>query len=255
MGRAFDDISRQWGEWWQGRRQRMAQAVWHWLWLLAMTTVIAILYGFSSVGRLLVRHWVLGGLGAATLVVLALVTHGPSAPEPAAVASAVVPAHSVPAKAVAPAPVVAAHHESAHAGGQEGHGEAHHAEEAGGEGEEAAASAAQGFSVFATIGEAVLNGIGESLGFFEIGEKINGVFIPLKNGDTDTAVSKGAGAATEYSMAVYLVDAFEIMGLIASGMIFETVAGIAGSVAIVRSSAAAGDKVEETTHRKLTDTP
>ncbi len=111
------------------------------------------------------------------------------------------------------------------------------------------------FRCLPPLAEAVMHQIGESLGFFEIGHKINEVFIPLKDGDTTSAVSKGAGAATEYSLAVYLVDTFEIMGLIASGVMVEAALGLAGSMAIVRTSVAIGDQVEETTHRSLSSPP
>ena len=274
LGQAFEEIARRWQAWWLGRRQRVAQAIWRCLSLVVMTSALAVLFGILKLVRgVPPLAWGCGAAIAAGLFLLTIPgvespgpTAPPSLPLPSPLHAEAVPspeAHGAGASSVGHPPAShgeagASLHQEGHAAhsehgtaehGSPEHGPGHHGEA---ESEENAAVAAQGLSVFATVGEAVLDQFGESLGFFEIGEKLNGVFVPLKSGDTNTAVSKGAGAATEYSLAVYLVDAFEIMALIGSGMMFETVAGIAGSMAIVRSSAAAGEKVEETTHRSLT---
>ncbi len=287
MRRAGGDLANLSKAWWRTRGKRLVRAAWARAALVAMTAALVLLYGCARIAGAVVTlsarpsgRAALLVIGAAVVmvpvaaVVLDRLWQSPAAGGVAASAVAVAPAagplRPTPAPMVAPVPATppptisnataipmmstqtappVPHREPATARAEV---MPPHSDE---KEDEGAIVVDQGFSVFATTAEAVVHQLGESLGFFEIGHKINEVFIPLKDGDTPAAVAKGAGAATEYGLAVYLVDAFEIMGLIASGGVVEAIAGIAGSMAIVRTSVIAGDQVEETTHRSLSPQP
>ena len=233
---------------------RNAKAILRQLPLLSLATLLSVIYlcsrgvraAFALFRRLAARPpaeraallAALLGLSAGT-VWLALPDRAAPVPEAAAPVAVtqvrVAPVHVAPVH-------VAEHQETAHGGHPSAHAE---------QLEEDNKAAAEGVTLTVTLTEAIAHQIGESLSFFELGGKINEIFTPLKKGDTDTAMSKGAGAVTEYSLAAWLVDSLEIMALIASGAAFEAALGVAGSVAIVRSSVFVGEQVEEKTHASL----
>lgn len=190
------------------------------------------------------------GLALALVVVgatgLAVLTRSPTPERPPVVETRAPPPRHEPSM-----PDRGHDHPAPNPGEAANHHEASDSEAPESETEERAKAAAEGVSLTVTVAEAVAHQLGESLSFFEFGGKIGEIFTPLKTGDTDTAVSKSAGAVTEYGVAALLVDGFEVMAMIASGVLVETAVGLAGSMAIVRAAVTVGEKVEEAAHHSL----